>query len=238
LRNLPSDCRPAKGKGAEATEKVTPEVVRRTVTETQRRLSEPATKFAPLLAGRNVYVLLEEENLAGADGVDRALRPFWPILWRLAARGHYYVKQEPIREKPKIAEEIFKPPISPLTERGYRLSFERGEGNDFSLLLSFPGVRPPQYPIGRFPTIAEFRMMLAALGQETSTTQWKGEYFFALRCQRDGETEFSFRARGNGITFTFSEKEWTAVRTLFRRAWQMPEVRLAWDALTLEYGEL
>ena len=97
LRNLPSDSRPAKGKGAEATEKVTPEVVRRTVTETRRRLSEPATKFAPLLAGRNVYVLLEEENLAGADGVNRALRPYWPILWRLAARGHYYVKQEPIR---------------------------------------------------------------------------------------------------------------------------------------------
>ena len=43
LRNLPSDCRPAKGKGAEATEKVTPEVVRRTVTETRRRLSELAT---------------------------------------------------------------------------------------------------------------------------------------------------------------------------------------------------
>jgi hypothetical protein len=45
-------------------------------------------------------------------------------------------------------------------------------------------------------------------------------------------------ARDNGITFTFSEKEWTVVRKLFRRAWEMPEVRLAWDALTLEYGEL
>jgi len=49
---------------------------------------------------------------------------------------------------------------------------------------------------------------------------------------------FRFARAANGITFTFSEKEWTAVRTLFRRAWQMPEVRLAWDALTLEYGEL
>ncbi len=75
------------------------------------------TKFAPLLAGRNVYVLLEEENLAGVDGVNRALRPYRPILWRLVARGHYYVKQEPIREKPKIAEEIFRLPIPPVTER-------------------------------------------------------------------------------------------------------------------------
>ena len=238
LRNLLTDCRPAKGKGAEATEKATPEIVRRTLTEARRRLSEPATKCAPLLAGRNLYVLLDEENLAGADGVNRALRPYWPILWRLAARGHYYVKQEPVREKPKIAEEIFKPPIPPLTEGGYTLSFERGQGNDFALLLSFPGIRPPQYPIGRYPTIAEFRMMIAALDHEGGTTHWKGEYFVALRGQRDGETEFSFRACGNGITFTFSEKEWTALQKLFRRAWQMPEVRLAWDALTLEYREL
>jgi hypothetical protein len=110
-------------KGAEGTEKVTPEIVRRTVSETRRRLSEPATKCASLLAGRNLCVLLEEENLAGADGADRVLRPYWPILWRLAARGHYYVKQEPIREKPKIVEEIFKAPIPPVTEGGYTLSF-------------------------------------------------------------------------------------------------------------------
>jgi len=81
-------------------------------------------------------------------------------------------------------------------------------------------------------------MMLAALDPRVSTTHWKGEYWFALRGQRDGETEFSFRARDNGITFTLSEKEWTAVRKLFRRAWEMPEVRPAWDALTVEYGEL
>ena len=80
--------------------------------------------------------------------------------------------------------------------------------------------------------------MLAALDQETATTHWKGEYFFARRGRRDGETEFSFGARGNGITFTFSEEEWAALQKLFRRAWQMPEVRLAWNALTLEYGEL
>ena len=104
-------------KGAEGTEKVTPEIVRRTVSETRRRLSEPATKCASLLAGRNLCVLLEEENLAGgADGADRVLRPYWPILWRLAARGHYYVRQEPIREKPKIADEILKHPIPPVTE--------------------------------------------------------------------------------------------------------------------------
>ena len=62
-----------------------------------------ATKYLPLLAGRNLYILLEDEKLSGADALNRALRPYWPSLWKLAARGHYYVKHEPIREAPKIS---------------------------------------------------------------------------------------------------------------------------------------
>jgi hypothetical protein len=46
------------------------------------------------------------------------------------------------------------------------------------------------------------------------------------------------RAHRNGITFGLSEKEWKSVQALFRRAWELPEIRMAWDALTLEYGEL
>jgi hypothetical protein len=29
-----------------------------------------------------------------------------------------------------------------------------------------------------------------------------------------------------------------SVQALFRRAWELSEIRMAWDALTLEYGEL
>jgi hypothetical protein len=53
-------------------------------------MGEPATKYGPLLVGRNVYALLEGEKLSGADALNRVLRPYWPSLWRLAARGHYY----------------------------------------------------------------------------------------------------------------------------------------------------
>jgi hypothetical protein len=236
LGNLPSDCRPGKGKTSEATEKVTPEIVRRTVTETRRRMGE-ATKYLPLLAGRNLYVLLEEEKLSGADVLNRAFRPYWPSLWKLAARGHYYIKQQPIRETPRIPEDVFKPPIPPISEGGFTLSFARGDGNDFSVLVSFPGPRAAQYPLSRYPVIAEFRAMLAVLDPESPTPDWKGEYFFGYRLERGKETEFSFRARDNGITFTFSEKEWKAVRELFRRAWDIPDVRLAWDGLIREYGE-
>ncbi len=238
LGNLPLDCRPPKAKGLEGTEKATMEIVRRTVTETRRCLGEPQTKHAPMLAGRNLNVLLEDEHLADTDALDRVLRPFWPALWRLAARGHYYLKQKPLREPIKITEEMFKPAIPPQTEAGFTLSFARGEGNDFSVLLSFPGPRALQYPIGDYPRLAEFRAMLAALDPEKARAQWKGEHFFGYQLDGEEGVEFSFRARENGITVTFSEKEWKAVRELFRRAWEVPDVRLAWDGLILEYGEL
>ncbi len=50
--------------------------------------------------------------------------------------------------------------------------------------------------------------------------------------------DFGFRARQNCAPFGLSEKEWKSVQALFRRAWELPEIRMAWDALTLEYGEL
>jgi len=52
------------------------------------------------------------------------------------------------------------------------------------------------------------------------------------------EAELSFRARDNGITMTLTGKEWRALRELFRRAWEIPDVHMMWDGLLLEYGEL
>jgi len=239
LENLPADCQPtSEGKDSDAREKVTPEIVRRTVAEARKRAVEPKSKYSVLFAGRNLYVLLDEETFSGIDGLNRAFRPYWPALWRLAARGHYYAKQQPIRLRSNLSEDVFKPPIPPVSEGGFTLSFARGDGNDFAALLSFPGPRMPQYPILRCPVIAEFRAMLASLDPDGPTHHWNGEYFFAYRSEEGKEAEFSFRARDNGITFTFSVKDWDAIRGLFRRAWENPDVRLAWDELVLEYGEL
>ncbi|HKV28023.1 MAG TPA: hypothetical protein VJN90_07105, partial [Candidatus Acidoferrales bacterium] len=104
---------------------------------------------------------------------------------------------------------------------------------------SFPCPHGPQYPISGYPRITEFRAMLGALGDETR--RWNGEHFFGyVAASEDSKAKEDvwFRAHANGITFGFSEKEWKAVQMLFRRAWEMPEVRMAWDELALEYGEL
>jgi hypothetical protein len=56
--------------------------------------------------------------------------------------------------------------------------------------------------------------------------------------EKEKGQDFWFRAHDNGITFGFAEKEWKSVQALFRRAWEVQEVRMAWDGLALEYGEL
>jgi len=240
IGNLPRECRPSKAKSSD--DEVTPDMVRRTITETRKRLSEVGTKLEPLLAGRNLLALLEDEKLSGADAVDRALRPFWPGFWRLAARGHYHLTQQPVRIKPSQRESFFQTPIAPIREGGYTLSFARGEGHDFSMLLSFPGPRAPMYPFSGYPRIGEFRSMLGTLTPEGSSPHWDGEHFFGYTAKPEDETEkgkdFWFRAHDNGITFGFAEKEWKSVQALFRRAWDVQEVRMAWDGLALEYGEL
>jgi hypothetical protein len=235
LGNLPNDCRP---EGAKPLDAVTSEHVRQTVAETVRQLSKPAAKWTPMLAARNLCVLLDEEELAGAAALNEALAPYWGVLWRVAARGHYFAHQEPIRE-PGRRDELYQPAIPSLTEGGYTLSFARGEGSELSLLLSFAGPRGPMYPLGPYPMIAEFRAMLAALAPEARPPQrWNGDQFIGYVTEREQEPEFWFRAHANGITFGFSGEEWKAVRELFRRAWEVPEVQIAWDALECEYGEL
>jgi len=240
VNNLPSECRPAKAKAGEDLDRATPEMVRRTVAETRKRLSDSATKWDTFLVGRNLHILLEDEKLPGVDILNRTLRPFFPVLWRLAARGHYCLTEQPLRAKSTSQDSFNQPPIPSIKEGDFTLSFNRGEGNDIYLLLSFPGARGPMYPISRYPKITEFRAMLAALVLDSPARRWEGGHFLGYVAPSDEGKgkDYWFRAHENGITFGLSEKEWKSVQALFRRAWELPEIRMAWDALTLEYGEL
>ncbi|MGH9688859.1 MAG: hypothetical protein ACRD5K_17395, partial [Candidatus Acidiferrales bacterium] len=151
VNNLPSECRPPKAKGIDDSERATSDTVRRTVAETRKRLSDPTVKWDTFLAGRNLLILLEDEKLPAADVVNRALRPFFPVLWRLAARGHYCLTQESLRAKSTSQDSFYQPPIPSIKEGDFTLSFNRGESNDLYVLLSFPGPRGPMYPINGYP---------------------------------------------------------------------------------------
>ena len=86
LSNLPSEFRPARSEDSDA-DQASSDIVRRTVAETRKRLSDPAVKVESFFAARNLHILLEDEKPPAADTVSRALRPFWPVLWRLATRS-------------------------------------------------------------------------------------------------------------------------------------------------------
>jgi hypothetical protein len=240
--NLPSECRPTTATRSGRFGHVTPDVVRQTVTETRRRVSDltmHATVCTPLMAGRNLSVLLEDEPLAGLEAVNRALRPYWAALWRLAARGHYVVTREPVRERCLQRRAIPEPAIPSITEGDHMLSFAREGGHEFSVLLSFPGALGPRYPIRGYPMITEFRAMLAVLASDASTRSWSGGYFVGGVADSEAHAPVCwFRAHDNGITFRLSPEEWRSVHALMRRAWDMPDIRTAWDALALAYGEL
>ncbi len=231
LKNLPDEFRPE-----ERTHPISPDGVRQTVVETLRQLANPAMKWRPILAARNLYVFLDGDEINDADAVNRALRPYWEGLWRMAARGHYFLYKKPLRRQPERNDSIVQPAIPNVFESNFVLSFGRGDGNDLHLLFSFPAPRGPMYPMSSYPLIQEFRAMLNGL--IAKSRHWKGEYFFGYTSVQDEEIQFSFRAHANGITFGFSQEEWNAVRTLFRRAWEMPEVQATWDELTMEYGDL
>jgi hypothetical protein len=231
LKNLPDECRPG-----ERTYPAGPDAVRQTVAETLRQLADGTMKWRPILAARNLYVFLDGDEVNDADAVNRALRPYWEGLWRMAARGHYFLCKKPIRGKVNPSDSVVQPAIPNVFESNFVLSFVRGDGNDVHLAFSFPGPRGPVYPMSSYPLIQEFRAMLNGL--TVKSRHWKGEYFFGYTWVWEGETGFSFRAHANDITFGFSPEEWNAVRKLFRRAWEMPELQVTWDELTMEYGDL
>lgn len=231
LGNLPGEHRPG---GGEAT----PEMVRKAVAGTVRQMSDPRAKWRPTFAARNLYVLLDSEKLPGAAVLHETLAPYWRALWRAAARGHYFQRREPVREADR-GQAAWRPGIPPVSEGEFTLSFARGADSGFSMLISLPGPRGAMYPLSPYPMISEFRALLAGLPKIEPPEAWDGERFFGYVVERrGGQIEYWFRAQDNGITFGFTREEWKTLSDLFRKAWETPEVRVAWDEMSLEYGEL
>lgn len=234
LGNLP-------GSREEDERKESGEAVRRAVAETVRRIAADAkTGWMPTMAGRNLYLFLDDEEMSGGqEALNQALRPCWPGLWRVAARAHYLKQKRPIRAQGRKQDNIYRPTIPTIHEGKYSLSFARSEGDDFHLLVCFDEQRRMMYPMGPYPRMAEFRALLAAFDPKKPPARgWDGEYFFAYVAESGKEIEYWFRAHDNGVTIGFTMEEWSTLRKLFRRAWEMPEVIVSWDALMLEYGEL
>jgi hypothetical protein len=239
LTNLPSE----KQTEAKHSEEIASDDVRRAANRTIHMLKNPTSETPrPVHTARLLYMILDNEKFLNIEKLNEALRPYWPILWRVCARGHYLRHGQPLRDSAFWGADFRsgnRGPLPSFQEGEYRREFLRGPETEFSVWLQLPGRFAPQYPVYDYPRIAELRTILERLDLREQLIFWEGRYFLASTWLDEVEkVGVNFRARDNGIAFTLHHDDWQAIKSLFRRGWQAPEVRRLWDALAREYGEL
>ena len=205
--------------------------------------------------GRALYGVLAGERFTGVEAIQEALTPYWPVLWRIAARGHYGQQKTAICEEDRWEDDLGRhrgtqapghnEGIPNFREGEYMLSFAQPTDRDMvSLLLSLPGDHGPMYSMWQYPKIAEFRAMLEELGPRAVDQHgnvrgdglWDGEVFFGYVVS--GSSAEGYWFRDGAISLGFPLVGWQQVRELFRRAWEHPEIARIWTLLEQEYGEL
>ena len=197
-------------------------------------LANPSGEVAEVgaMIARCLFVLLDQVDHRPVP-LNAALRPYWPVLWRLAARGHYMQCKKPVRRE--AAEGNPKLPfMSWMFDEGtFQLGIIRSDHEIMlNLTMNSCGSLGAMYSICSYPKIAEFRYMLATM--TTARNTWHGENFFAYTntSKRD-----QLWFRDNGVSFGFTPEEWKSLNVLFDRAFQNPDIATALDVLGQEYGE-
>ncbi len=198
-------------------------------------------------------LLTSVQSEAGdSHGLDQAFARYWPVLWRIAARGHWLRHQLPVRivrpDSSGPAERRRFP--APVETRGGALSFIDGGGGDVAVRIEFRSPRNFTYSVPRYPALIEFHAMLEGLGQlpehpidkdllSGTPSAWNGRTFHAVVTtdEESGETKITLWPKQQDLQIDFTDKEWQRLRDLFRQAWEKPEIIECIAALQLEYGE-
>jgi hypothetical protein len=225
--------------GPEAAE-IVPAGMRRMIQDLR---NVPGAARYPFI-GRNVYVALRDERLESVDSLNRALRPFLPVLYRIAARGHWLVEHQPIRQKRNSREPlgVFPPIVPPVDGDNLRISSSINDDGELHMLLSLKS-RKLLYPLGPFPQIREFHSMVTTLVRGKT---WNGHYFYAYTDRSPGASSlkgltpntFFFREYGKGVQIEFSGEEWHALRNAFEQVMSLAELQPALNELALAYGDV
>ncbi len=212
------------------------ETVRRLIAAQKAQLQSEEDWKYPGSVGRCLLTAIQSEP--ESRRIDQALAPYWNVLWRIAARGHWLRHHSPVRivqpdssgpaERPKFPDSI--------ETRNLRLSFGDGGGGDIAFYLEFRPPRSFTYSILHYPELIEFHAMLEEFGELSA---WNGRYFRATvtTIEDSGETKYTLWPKQQDIEIGFTDKEWLRLRDLFRQAWEKPEITERMAALQLEYGE-
>jgi hypothetical protein len=188
----------------------------------------------PVFVGRNLYVALRDESLDSIISINRALIDHLPVLYRLAARGHWLREGLPVRRSGAISGPC-SPAFPETTCEDYCISSEvTSEGElEISILMKRKRIT---YPLTRFPALREFASMLDHL---VPGRRWQGREFIGWTTNPDSPSSlFSFRNQRNAITISFALDEWQSLKVCVVRALAQPELIPVIDELSLAYGEI
>jgi hypothetical protein len=200
----------------------------------RRALLQPLDRWErPGNIGHCFWVAVQEEGVDSTK-LDQLMAPYWPVLWRLAARGHWIRHdRRPVRV-PERSDEGVRPRVSlppAMTADGVTVSFLATGGAEFTTSIEW-GSRRFGLDISQYPELVEFRAMLEVEGDRS----WLGRHY-AMLVDDDGSGARRVLPTRRQMHFDVSATERTALRDVFRRAWQSPELQRWLAALQLEYGE-
>jgi hypothetical protein len=204
----------------------------------QQRLRDPRWSAGLLQFSRNLYTALTREEFKSVEALNEVLTPFLPVLYRLAARGHWITEKRPVRHLPLARDYGFVPVNIPAIKLGdFLLTTLMTDDGDLAAALNFNS-RNALYPLNSYPQVRDLWVTLKRL---VPGEQWTGHEFFAYTDAYHRPTEvttYYFRHRGNGVIFGFSTEEWRQLGKVFDRFFALPELKPALDELSLQYGEL
>jgi hypothetical protein len=212
-----------------------PDVVPKTVESLIQGLRTASSTPKPTFAGRNFYVALRDETLPNMVALSETLTPYMPVLFRLAARGHWIRERRPVRAR---REELdFVSPVFPRLAAGNLfLSGHVNAKGDLSVLIEMLA-KGVLYPVSPYPQIQEFSAMLAHL---VPGGTWDGKEFsgYTDQVRPDKPTRFHFRRPKDGVVVILSAEDWQCLKDLFAQALALPELQPVIEELSLVYGEV
>lgn len=212
------------------------DAVLRLIAKQTEQLQAEADWQYPGSVGRCLLTAIQSEF--ESRRIDQALAPYWDVLWRIAARGHWIRHQLPVRVVRPDSSAPPEPRRFPagIETRNVHLSFGDGGGEDIAFYLEFRAPRNFIYTILHYPQLIEFHVMLEEFGELPA---WNGRYFRAVVTTNEdtGEIKYTLWPKQQDIEIGFTGKEWQRLRDLFRQAWEKPEIVEYMAKLQLEYGE-
>jgi hypothetical protein len=199
----------------------------------RRALLQPLDRWErPGNIGHCFWVAVQEEGV-DSTVLDQLLARSWPVLWRLAARGHW-IRHDRRPVRLSSTDEDARQPLSlppAMSDDDLTVSFLPAGGTEFTTRIEWGSGRFG-LDISRYPELVEFHAMLDADGDRA----WIGRQYVAAM-HDDGSGARTVAATRRQLHFSLAATEWTALRDLFRRAWQSPELQRRVQDLQLEYGE-